>query len=149
MAAPLPPSTAPAANRAHGWHRADRVAATASLLCAVHCAALPFALALLPAIGLGLLGGHGFDVGFVAFAALLATSTLTRGYQQHRRRRALLLAASGFLLLLAGLLCSSERVWHPLLMVLGGALVASAHLLNLRLLGGVGTASCAACSARG
>lgn len=149
MAAPLPSSTAPAANRAHDWHRADRVAATASLLCAIHCAALPFALALLPAIGLGLLGGHGFDVGFVAFAALLATSTLTRGYQQHRRRRALLLAAPGFLLLLAGLLCSSERVWHPLLMVLGGGLVASAHLLNLRLLGGVGTASCAACSARG
>ena len=149
MAAPLSPFIASAAGRAHGWHRADRVAATASLLCAVHCAALPFALALLPAIGSGFLGGHGFDVGFVVFAALLATSTLSRGYQQHRRRRALLLAAPGFLLLLAGLLCSSERVWHPLLMVLGGGLVASAHLLNLRLFARGGAASCTACSPRG
>ena len=35
---------------------ADRIGASASFLCALHCAALPFVFALLPALGLGFLG---------------------------------------------------------------------------------------------
>ncbi|HXD83673.1 MAG TPA: MerC domain-containing protein, partial [Rudaea sp.] len=47
-------------------HAADRLGAAASLLCAVHCAALPFVLALLPALGLGFLANHGFERAFIA-----------------------------------------------------------------------------------
>ncbi|MEO7072934.1 MAG: MerC domain-containing protein, partial [Rhodanobacter sp.] len=53
------------------WHAADRVGATASFLCAVHCAALPFVLALLPFVGLGFLADHRFERGFVLFACVL------------------------------------------------------------------------------
>ena len=38
--------------------RFDRLGATASFLCAVHCAALPLVIATLPAIGLGFLANH-------------------------------------------------------------------------------------------
>ena len=45
--------------------RADRVGFAASALCAVHCALLPLALALLPAFGLNLGGWIDFDAGTV------------------------------------------------------------------------------------
>ncbi|MGH8115222.1 MAG: MerC domain-containing protein [Rhodanobacteraceae bacterium] len=54
----------------------DRVGATASFACAVHCVALPFVLALLPLVGLGFLAGHTFERVFVACAALLASASI-------------------------------------------------------------------------
>ena len=103
-------------------------------------------LAVLPAIGLGFLASHGFDVGFVTFAALLATSTLSRGYRQHRSRHVLLLVTPGFGLLLAGVWLDGHSLLHPLLMVLGGTLAAGAHVTNLRLLRRLRVEACSACS---
>lgn len=51
---------------------ADRVGATASLLCAVHCAVLPFVLAVLPALSLSFLADHRFERVFIACASGLA-----------------------------------------------------------------------------
>ena len=48
---PVAVDVAPKAGR--WWHVADRVGATASFLCAIHCALLPFVLTLLPLLGLG------------------------------------------------------------------------------------------------
>lgn len=117
------------------WHRADRVGATASLLCAVHCALLPFVLALLPALGLGFLADHGFERGFVAFACTLAALTMANGYRKHRSRRALALLLPGVLLLGAGLAVDLGHApaWHATLIASGGVLVALAHVANLRL----------------
>jgi hypothetical protein len=118
-------------------HVADRVGATASFLCAVHCAALPFVLALLPALGLGFLADHGFERGFIAFASLLALTTLIYGYRRHRVRRALLLMAPGLVLLWAGGFVFDADVslgLHATLVAMGGCCVALAHLTNLRLI---------------
>jgi hypothetical protein len=116
-------------------HLADRVGATASLICALHCAALPFVLAVLPALGLGFLADHLFERIFIACASALALTVLLHGYRRHRDGRALTLLVPGLLLLwIGGFLVDGHDTigLHALLVVLGGSCVALAHLTNLR-----------------
>jgi MerC mercury resistance protein len=116
------------------WHAADRVGATASFLCAIHCAALPFVLALLPVLGLSFLADHRFEAGFVAFACVLASAALISGFRRHRRRLPLILATPGLMLLVLGVtfLHSDSLIIHSVLVTCGGFLLASAHFVNLR-----------------
>lgn len=111
----------------------DRVGATASLLCAVHCALLPFVLALLPLIGLEFLAGHTFERIFVACAAALASASLLVAYRRHRRPHALFLMVPGIALLLFGVAIdiNAHVMIHTASVVTGGVLVASAHVTNL------------------
>lgn len=112
---------------------ADRVGATASFLCAVHCALLPFVLALLPLVGLEFLAGHAFERIFVACAAALAAGSLLVGYRRHRRPHALFLMLPGVALLLFGVAINIDVqvALHTAAVVCGGVLVASAHVTNL------------------
>ena len=112
---------------------ADRVGATASFLCAVHCALLPFVIALLPLIGLGFLADHRFERIFVACAAALASVAIVTAWRRHRKLHALFLLIPGIALLLAGIIIDIGRhEWlHTALVVCGGVLVASAHTVNL------------------
>jgi MerC mercury resistance protein len=114
---------------------ADRFGATASFLCAIHCALLPFVIAVLPALGLAFLADHGIERGFVLFACLLAATMLLLGYRRHRRPNALLVLLPAVLLLLWGVLLDAEQasVAHAWLVSSGGTLLALAHLINLRL----------------
>ena len=115
---------------------ADRVGATASFLCALHCAALPFVLALLPALGLSFLADHSFERWFIAFATVLALTMMIRGYRRHGAPQALFLLLPGLVLLwLGGYVfdLESSGLWHALLVSLGGTAVALAHIVNLRL----------------
>ena len=52
--------------------QADRVGFAASMLCAIHCAAMPLLLAILPTLGLGAGGWVDLDQAVVVFATLLA-----------------------------------------------------------------------------
>ncbi len=114
---------------------ADRVGATASFLCAVHCALLPLVIAALPAIGLGVLANHRFERGFIVFACTLAITTLVIGFRRHHRFRAFWFLAPGIALLLAGIVVDFEEsaTVHAILVSIGGTLVTLAHLTNLRL----------------
>ncbi len=122
-----------AAKAARWWQLADRVGATASFLCAIHCALLPFVLTVLPLLGLGFLAGHRFERGFVMFAATLALFALVGGYRRHRRPLPLLLAAPGLALLLLGVTWAIDDpiLVHSAMVTCGGLLVASAHFMNL------------------
>lgn len=114
---------------------ADRFGATASFLCAVHCAVLPLIIATLPAIGLGFLANHRFERGFVAFASVLALTTLVVGFRRHHQFRAFWFLVPGILLLAAGMVVDFEAsaTAHAVLVAMGGTLVAVSHLTNLRL----------------
>lgn len=117
-------------------HVADRLGAVASFLCAIHCAALPFVLAILPALGLGFLASHGFEHVFIICASALAAGSLVYGYRRHRVRIALMLLAPGLVLLWVGGFLFDLHPgfsWHPILVASGGTLVAVAHIINLRL----------------
>ena len=69
------------ANKSRWWFLADRLGATASFLCAIHCAALPFVLAVLPLLGLSFLADHRFERGFVMFACALALTALGAAHE--------------------------------------------------------------------
>src|SRR5215467_7981812 len=97
----LPPPHAPLPQEGLA-NVADRVGATASFLCALHCAALPFVFAVLPALGLGFLANHSFERWFIAFATLLALTMLIRGYRRHRTPHALGLLLPSLVLLWLG-----------------------------------------------
>jgi hypothetical protein len=136
----MPSSSAPqfdnAAARDVLAHAADRVGATASLLCAVHCALLPFVLTVLPALGLGFLGDHRFERAFIAFASVLAVTAMIRGYRRHRMPGALFLLVPGLVLLWSGgwlFDTGLSPALHAVLVALGGCSVAFAHIVNLRL----------------
>lgn len=118
------------------WVRiADRFGATASFLCAVHCALLPLVFALLPALGLGFLADHRFERIFIAFASLLALTTISIGFRRHQRFRAFWFLAPGIVLLITGVVIDFDHAspLHATLVAIGGTLVAIAHVTNLRL----------------
>lgn len=114
----------------------DSLGSVGATLCAVHCALLPFALALLPVIGLGILASRGFEGGFVIFATILAVASLWHGYRRHRAYHAMAVLAPGLIALWAGVFIPDFHesvVAHAVAMSIGGTLVAAAHLVNMRL----------------
>lgn len=117
------------------------------MLCAIHCALLPMAMALLPALGLASLGSQGFERAFVAFATVLGMFSVVWGYLRHRAVRVLSLLIPGLVTLWAVVLYQPLHemvVPHAILMTIGGTLVGLAHIVNLRLNHGhVHDASCA------
>ena len=73
----------------------DRLGATGSLLCAIHCALLPLAIAMLPALGIAKWLGDGFEFGFVVFASCVGVFSMVWGYRRHGAVRALGLVLTG------------------------------------------------------
>lgn len=128
-------SKSPASPQAGLARIADRFGATASFLCAVHCALLPFVVALLPTLGLGFLADHDYEQMFIVFACLLAGTTIVLGVRHHGDRRALALVVPGIGLLLAGVAVEFDElpIIHATLVCCGGSLLALAHVVNLRL----------------
>lgn len=114
---------------------ADRVGFAASFLCALHCALVPLALALVPALGLKVAGRADIDQAFVVFATLLGLTTMTIGYRRHRMVRAWALLLPGLALIWAGSFTRlHDHGWaHGVVMVLGGFALAGAHGINLRM----------------
>ena len=113
----------------------DRVGMWASVACAVHCALLPVALALLPTLGLGAFALVDIDQAFVVFATVLGATTLTLGYRRHRGFAAWALLLAGLALVWANTFTPlhDHSLWHAVMMTIGGLLIAAAHLVNLRL----------------
>lgn len=125
----------------------DRIGAFGSLLCAIHCALLPLAIAVLPSLGVAAWLGSGFEAGFVLFATSLGLFSMVWGYRRHRAVQALSLLVPGLLVLWLGVLyrpLHESVIPHAIAMTFGGTLVGLAHLANLRLNHGhVHDASCA------
>jgi hypothetical protein len=125
----------------------DRIGATGSLVCAVHCALLPLLIALLPSLGVATWLGDGFELGFVVFASLFGLAILAWSYRRHRTLRALAMLLPGLAALWAAISFPALHhalVPHAVAMTFGGTLVGLAHLANLRLNHGhVHDASCA------
>ncbi|RNF81856.1 MerC domain-containing protein [Montanilutibacter psychrotolerans] len=125
----------------------DRLGATGSLLCALHCALLPLVIAALPTLGVSGWLGDGFEFAFVAFATGLGLFSVVWGFRRHHAVRALSLLLPGLAVLWLGVLYQPLHhsvLPHAIVMTFGGTLVGLAHLANLRLNHGhVHDASCA------
>ncbi len=114
----------------------DSLGSASATLCAIHCALLPLAIAMLPVLGLGVLASAGFEQGFVLFATLLGVSSLSQGYRRHHIATALAWLVPGLLAVWAGVympLLHESPAGHAIAMATGGTLIATAHLINLKL----------------
>ena len=110
----------------------DRVGATASLVCAIHCAIMPLAFTLLPLIGLQFLARSWVEWTLVGFSAVIGVTSLCFGYREHRSRRALALLGIGLALLVLGRVGEDNRLglWSIPTVVLGGLTIAGSHIFN-------------------
>lgn len=108
----------------------DKLGATLSLACALHCALQPLLLLVLPFVGLGFLMNERLETVFLVFSVLLATYSLVSGWRHHGQKRA-------FPVLMVGVLCIvASRLWEayePALAITGALGIVVAHLYNMRL----------------
>ena len=113
----------------------DRAGATASFLCAIHCALMPLVITLLPLLGLSFLASEPVEWGLLLASASLGSLSLCLGFRQHQSRRAFVILGVALVLLVAGRISEAGHfgVWGTISMVLGGFAMMSAHLLNHRL----------------
>ena len=105
----------------------------ASSLCAIHCAAVPI-LMMFGALGsLSWLDNYWIELGFILVSMILAYWSLSISYKKHHQNwRAIKIVVIGFILLII-----SRFVPHhlgDLMVVIGGLIIAYAHLVNWRLL---------------
>ena len=108
----------------------DFIGFSASLLCALHCAALPFLLSLAPLAGLQFLDNPLIEYAIILLSFFIASNSLVRSYRKHHQNLiALIVALVGFTLIGAGQFLEPE--WKEVLLTSsGGATIAIAHLIN-------------------
>ncbi len=116
-------------NQFVGLH-ADFIGFSASLLCAIHCLALPFLLSLVPLAGSHFMHNHWFEYAIILLSLVVASYALIHGYRKHHHNLLpLIMVTTGFILIAAGHLL--PIVWsESLLSGGGGVTIALAHLLN-------------------
>jgi hypothetical protein len=110
--------------------RLDRMGVLLSCLCAVHCVA-----GIVIVAGLGLGGGFLLDPAIhkvgLAVATLVAAVAIGMGAIRHRRKTPFVVAMMG-LSFMGGALAVGHGTDEAVLTIVGVALVALGHLLNLR-----------------
>jgi len=122
--------------------RLDWLGAAASLACAVHCAAMPLLIGLLPLVGLGFLASDQTEWALAGLSLGVGSLSLIPSYaRKHRQWRPLLLFAIGASLIIAmRLLAEDGSSLEAPALTLGALLIAFAHMINRRR-----CLSCAAC----
>jgi len=112
----------------------DRIGITASTLCAIHCAALPFLITVLPMWGPGFLANEAVEITMIAVSLIIGIWSLGAGYwKQHHHIMPILLLISGFACIVFGHFSGIELL-EPILIPIGGFTIAAAHYINLRML---------------
>jgi hypothetical protein len=122
----------------------DRTGIAVSTLCALHCALAPALLVAVPASVLPIVESPALEWGLIALAASVGLWAIARiGWGTHRRRHPVLLLATGLALLVASRFeLVEEGLPEILLVAVGAAFVAGAHVRNL-----LCTRKCVACAA--
>jgi len=108
--------------------RLDHLGMTASIACAIHCAALPLVITALPLLGLEFLASAGVEIFMICLSLIVGMYSLRISYPKHRKVLPVLVLVTGFLLIAAG-----HFVFEPLealIVPLGGFTIAAAHLIN-------------------
>lgn len=111
----------------------ERGAVGASFLCLLHCLALPFLLAALPAFASLFPVSETFHIWIIGFAVPTSAIALLSGRAKHRSTAPLLAGAIGLALLAIGALVLGGTAWETPVTVCGSFTLAFAHLRNWRL----------------
>jgi hypothetical protein len=110
----------------------ERAAASASILCLIHCAGLPLLLAALPALSRVVALPESLHLWLLAFAVPASGSALLLGLRQHRAWRPVLAGGIGLILLAAGALLFGEGPFETPVTMAGSLFVVAAHIANWR-----------------
>ena len=111
----------------------DSIGFSASLLCAIHCSAVPLLLTISTWSGLQILNDPSIELTVLCISAVLALlSIFPSYYRYHKNRSAIVVVFLGFVLMSAGQLCFDDA-WETSSTSLGAIMVASAHFLNWKL----------------
>lgn len=111
----------------------EGAAISASLLCLVHCLALPFLLLLLPGI-IGLFArSEAFHYAALALIVPSAVAAFWLGYRRHRALRPALFGVAGVGGLAVALLPGLTEGTETWLTVAGSLLLVAGHMMNWRL----------------
>ncbi len=114
---------------------ADRIGILASAVCLVHCLFLPLLVPLLPLLA-GVAEVESVHEGLLVFLTLCALLAFVPGFRAHRIGSVLAFGGLGVVLLALGVIAHD---WDPLsgldtpLTVIGGLVLVSTHLINIRL----------------
>jgi hypothetical protein len=124
----------------------DRLGIALSVVCLVHCLLLPFAIAALPFVAAQWLQASGFHVAMALGLMPIALFAAVPGVRRHGRMSVAAAMAAGLSLLstaaFAGGALLLTREWEIGLTVAGGAILVTAHAVNLSL-----CRACPACRA--
>ncbi len=111
----------------------EGTAVSASLLCLVHCLALPLLLLLLPGI-VGLFAqSAAFHYGALALIAPTALAAFSLGYRRHRAVLPVLLGLTGIVCLVIALLPGTGERIELWCTVAGSLILVAGHGMNWRL----------------
>ncbi len=112
----------------------DIIALTSSLICAMHCAAIPILLSFSSLSSLHFLGDPYIEWTFIVLGILFVFVSLWPSYKKHHRKiKPLFCASLGFALIALGRFEFTE-LWEICNTVIGALLVSVAHYFNWRLL---------------
>ena len=114
----------------------DKLAIGLSLMCTIHCLAIPLLFLWLPSMAILPLDNEAFHIWLVAAVIPSSIYALTLGCKQHKRYRLLILGAIGLSLLILALVLGADRigeVGEKVLTVLGAGFIAFGHWFNYQL----------------
>lgn len=129
----VPPRPDPIGAKTKLRTASDFIGIGLSLLCLVHCLALPVLIAFAPAILHNLPGDDVTHRSLAVAIALVGFLAFRSGYRVHRRRRVLVAFAAGLVLVSIAALLGDEVLTgygEAAVTVCGGILLVTAHLVN-------------------
>ena len=113
----------------------DNLGIVASVLCLIHCMAMPFLIALLPFLGWQFLDSHESHLILGSLIIAFALFAIVPGYLKHKSRRILTGMIIGAVLVLLGSFFSHDFGMDDIelpLLVGGNLTLVATHLLNMR-----------------
>src|SRR5690606_34285743 len=110
-------------------NKLDKIGITASTICAIHCAVVPFIVSLLPLWSPGFLAEEWMEISMIVLSLVLGSWSLGVSWTKHRRTKAWRIFICGFVFIAAGHWFGHGSTEH-LLLPAGGLTIALAHYTN-------------------
>ncbi len=113
----------------------DKFAIGLSLLCALHCLALPLFVLLLPTVSAVFFEGEGFHLVMVMMVLPISSFALWVGFKQHNNLKILLAGIMGLMILCLTVLAGHEllgELMEKVFTLLGSSFICYSHYLNYK-----------------
>lgn len=110
----------------------DRLGGLASLTCAIHCAVLAFAPAVIALLGMEILASEAFEWVFLSAAVLFAAVAAFVGFRAHRSPWILIGFGAGVTLLICARMVEMFSLFEggSIIAILGGGVLVGFHMAN-------------------